>query len=521
MFLRLLPAAALWMVVAGAKTASAASASPALATMPRVGVVDERYQSYNVEMAEVIGGKFWKPYDQMSKGTVKAGGTALQIGQDPAMFEKRSPVDLADEQLRRLAAALGPAYVRVSGTWANSVYFQDSDDSAPATAPKGFQGVLTRQQWAGVVGFAHAVDAKIVTSFAISEGVRDRAGVWTPDQARRFLTYSKSIGGEIAAAELFNEPSFAAMGGAPAGYDAAAYARDFAVFRPFVKNTAPRMLIVGPGSVGEGETLIPGPLLKTADLLAATPRPSFDVFSYHYYGAASMRCTSMAPGVVGTTAAAALTEDWLSRTDEVHAFYAALRDHYESGKPVWVTETADAACGGNPWGATFLDTFRYLDQLGRLAKRGVAVIFHNTLAASEYGLIDQRTLKPRPNYWAAWLWRNLMGSTVLDAGPSRTAMHLYAHCMRNHSGGVTLMAINTSRTQAQSIDLPMPADRYSLTANELEDAHVDLNGQELALGVDGRLPRLLPRRTSAGSIELAPASITFLAIENAENRSCK
>jgi hypothetical protein len=32
------------------------------ATMSRVGTVDERYQSYNVEMLEVTGGRFWRPY---------------------------------------------------------------------------------------------------------------------------------------------------------------------------------------------------------------------------------------------------------------------------------------------------------------------------------------------------------------------------------------------------------------------------------------------------------------------------
>ena len=51
-----------------------------------------------------------------------------------------------------------------------------------------------------------------------------------------------------------NEPNFAAMGGAPAGYDAAAYGRDFKVFRAFAKETAPDMLILGPGSVGETPT---------------------------------------------------------------------------------------------------------------------------------------------------------------------------------------------------------------------------------------------------------------------------
>ena len=169
---------------------------------------------------------------------------------NPALYAYRPPLDLTNARLRKLAAALGPAYVRVSGTWANTSYFPESD-RAPSTPPPGFTGVLTRPQWKGVVDFARAVDADIVTSFATSPGTRDAAGVWTPAQASRFLAYTGSIGGRIAAAEFMNEPSLALMGGAPAGYDAAAYGRDFKVFRPFVKQAAPNMLILGPGSVGE------------------------------------------------------------------------------------------------------------------------------------------------------------------------------------------------------------------------------------------------------------------------------
>src|SRR4051812_46261418 len=59
---------------------------------------------------------------------------------------------------------------------------------------------------------------------------------------------------------------------------------------------------------------------------------------------------------------------------------------FEPGKDLCITETADAACGGNPWASTFLDTFRYLIGHASLAQRGVKVIMHNTLAASDYGL---------------------------------------------------------------------------------------------------------------------------------------
>jgi hypothetical protein len=30
--------------------------------MPAVATVDTRFQSYNIEMVEVTGGRFWKPY---------------------------------------------------------------------------------------------------------------------------------------------------------------------------------------------------------------------------------------------------------------------------------------------------------------------------------------------------------------------------------------------------------------------------------------------------------------------------
>ena len=130
--------------------------------------------------------------------------------------------------------------------------------------------------------------------------------------------------------------------------------------------------------------------ISTRDLLAASG-PGIDAFSYHHYGAVSQRC---APGQA--TPEAALSEAWLASTGRTLALYRSLRDEFAPDKPIWLTETAETACGGNPWASTFLDTFRYLDQLGRLAKAGVQMVAHNTLAASDYGLLDEKTLRPRP-----------------------------------------------------------------------------------------------------------------------------
>jgi len=505
-----------------------------IATLHRIATIDERYQSYNVEMAEVIGGNFWKPYGRGPAAAQSApapaptpsAATGTQTaGQDPSMFQRRPPIDLSNARLRRLAAALGPAYMRTSGTWANMVYLHDADTPAPATAPRGFQGVLTRSEWKGVVDFTHAANAKLVSSFTVSSGVRDASGRWTPDQARRFVAATTSVGGEIAAAEFFNEPDMPSFGGAPAGYTAADYARDFAIFRTFANETAPQMKIVGPGSVGEG-TLMPAMqgtglaagLVSTASMLSATPKPVFDVFSYHFYGAASLRCASMGSGAQ-TTADAALSEEWLGRTETSFEFYARLRDRFQPGKPIWITETADAACGGNPWAAWFLDSFRYLDQLGRLAKHGVSVVFHNTLASSEYGLLDQNTFAPRPNYWAALLWHRLMGTTVLDAGPLQPGFHVYAQCLRGQAGGVAVLAINTSRTETRSLEFGKQADRFTLSAKTLDSAEVQLNGQPLRLV--GDIPEVRAERVAAGRLTFSPTTITFVAVPDAANSSCR
>jgi heparanase len=468
--------------------ASAASIALRPATMTRAGTIEERFQSYNIEMVEVTGGRFWRPY---RNGV-------------PPLFAYRQPIDLSNTRLRKLAAALGPAFVRVSGTWANATWFNDG--GARAKVPAGFTDELTRAQWKGVIDFARTVDARLVTSFATSKGTRDAHGVWTPVQADKLVAYTRALGGKIVAAEFTNEPG---------GDDAANFGRDLAIFRSWLKQASPNTLLLGPGATsGDGPDDV-----RMGEKLFAASGPAFDAISWHIYSEASQRCSHEAKSAADREEYA-LSENRLSKTDRVERIYADLRDRFEPGKPLWITETAAAYCGGNPWDATFLDSFRYLDQLGRMARNGVQVVMHNTLAASDYGLLDERNFAPRPDYWAALLWRRLMGTIVLDPGGTETpGLHLYAHCLRDKAGGVALLAINTERIASATLELPAPASRYALTAAHLTDASVRLNGHELKLGA--QLPPLDAEPIPPGRLDLAPASITFLAIPDAANPACR
>ncbi len=491
--------------------------------MAKLGTVDPRYLSYNVEMVEVTGGRFWRPYASLAQAAKAPTPSAIQAGDASALYEYRPPLDLTNPRLRKLAAALGPAYIRVSGTWENSTYFQNDDQPALTKPPEGFRSVLTRAEWKGVLTFARAANAQVVTSFAVSPGTRNADGVWQPQQAQALLDYTKSAGGQIAAAEFMNEPNFPSAGGAPAGYDAAAYGRDTKLFGAFLRKQSPQTIFLGPGSVGEGISLMPAgahmpqmTFLHSEDLLQATG-PIFDAFSYHFYGAVSHRCGGKME--IGQ----ALSADWLDRTDTVEAFYAGLRDRYLPGKKLWLNETGEAACGGDPFAAQFADTFRFLNQLGTLAQKGVQVVMRNTLDASDYGLLAEGTFEPRPDYWAALLWKRFMGPVVLDPHPSAedSALRIYAQCMNGRRGGMTVLAINTDATKEHSLTIPASAARYTLTSDSLSSSSTLLNGHELRAGADGSLPQTAGERVQAGTLQLPPASLTFLAFEANGNKSCQ
>ena len=524
---RLLLGGGLAMVATSLLGQEALTLRLAPATMPRLATVDSRFASYNVEMVEVTGGRFWKPYKSNTSTPAASNASSQQnpnqqVGENASLFEYRPPIDLGNARLRKLAATLGPSYVRVSGSWANSTYFQNDDGAAMKEPPKGFKGVLTRAEWKGVIDFAYAVDAKIVTSVAVSSGVRDANGGWIPDQAKAFFDYTKGVGGSIAATEFMNEPTFPGPGGAPAGYDADAFARDIKAFEPFLRKESPQTVFLGPGGVGEGVSLIPGgapqgmrmKLLETQDLMKVTP-PVFDAFSYHFYGSVSHRCMG------NLKLEEALTADWLDRTETVAAFYAAIRDKYLQGKPMWLTETAEAACGGDQIAREFVDTFRFLNQFGTLAQKGVQVVMHNTLASSDYGLLDESTYDPRPDYWAALLWKQTMGPVVLDPGtPKDRTVRIYAHCSSGKEGGITVLALNTN-TKNETIMIPLAGERYTLTAPELTSTTAMLNGAELKAASDGSIPPIHGEPFAAGTLRLAPASITFLTLPSAGNKSCR
>lgn len=126
--------------------------------------MDERLASYNIEMTEVTGGTFWKEYTPGQIAGTEEFPPVSDLQNITAMSElmqEYPPINLYDEKLRKRARQLGPAWIRVSGTWATKTYY-DFEGTTGGRAPAGYAAVLTREQWIGVLDFVKAVGGKLL-----------------------------------------------------------------------------------------------------------------------------------------------------------------------------------------------------------------------------------------------------------------------------------------------------------------------------------------------------------------------
>ena len=107
--------------IGAASCSTAAEVNPQLITpraMRPLAAIDERFLSYNVEMAEVIGGNFWRPYTPESIAAMQAhapsqdgqsgGASANVAGQNQSMFRARPPMTSRTRVCARSRRRSGP-----------------------------------------------------------------------------------------------------------------------------------------------------------------------------------------------------------------------------------------------------------------------------------------------------------------------------------------------------------------------------------------------------------------------------
>ncbi len=467
-----------------------------------IGETSSRFLSVAVDSAQAVGGLWWDPEGSVSND---GGETIVPV------------YDFSRPRLLTLAAELAPAYLRIGGTAADRLYYDLSD--TPGPTPEGYEFTLTREQWDGIHDFTQNLDFRLTFTLNGGDGARVE-GRWDPSNARELIRYSVSRGTPVDVWELGNEPNIAFFFGE--ALDPEHYGEDLATARDLVREEAPSARLLA-ASTAFFPTLLGDLGWFSRFLELSDERP--DLYAWHYYPQQSVRC---ADGLRDVPAGPEVMLD-PNRLDEIKRWEATVGGHARSeGADVWLGETGNAQCGGQPGTSdTWAGTFWWIDQLGTLARLDHKVVIRQTLSGSNYGLIDDVSLEPWPDYWASVLWKRLMGTDVLEAASQEATLRVYAHCTaeseQSESGSITVTAINIDQTRTHSFASPYgDAEVYLLTADSLGSQTVMLNGDVLALDENDEFPALRPQRVRSGfPVELPPLSIAFVVYPDSAAPACR
>ena len=293
--------------------------------------------------------------------------------------------------------------------------------------------------------------------------------------------------------------------------------RDQDICHKWIRENYPDVLIVGPCTCDSncnkmGPTFVgaaEGMYSCTTEDMMDGCTEKLDVFSYHYYSGISERLESIMPASHWPSELAH-TDSYLGAPGKNARAFTAQRDKYVPGGQMWVTESGDAGGGGDTWASTYLDVLRTLNEAGEFCTITDGIIFHNTLASSDYGWLKHGSYLPRPNYFAVLLWNRLMGNTVYDA---KAEGHIYCHSRKDGKEGCVYLVINNSLTDVTTVNLPKEAEVYALAGKDgMRSTVMTLNGNDLVLGENDELPDLSGKAVPAGTLEISPGSCAFIVL---------
>jgi heparanase 1 len=476
------------------------------------------YTDLNVSVS--VGGEAGTPLHALAPAVA----LDFWLPTDPTYGEKWANagvlgIDLTSAELRKYAAALAPALLRLGGSPEDSIVF----DAAGTCVPGGggqpplpyycsqvhpyVYGCLSPARWEAVLAFASEV------GYSIAFGLNGCFGRTGADASMDFsnaraimeATAASPHAAALAFWELSNEV-------VPRTISAAQWVADAAVLRNmstaiFGARGLVAPPLVGPDQGGAAVEDVVGALAGRVGALAA--------ITYHQYP----QCT--APP---TSTAFVMLPSCLAQLGEAAAGYANSSQAI-AGLATWLGEGADHSGGGIPGLTdTFRSSFYYASLVGAAPLAGVELMARQCLNGGDYELLQRGSFAPNPDFWILWLAKKVLrqGARALNATSSAPALasglQVFSFDASAASGGATaLLVVNTHASNTYflslgGVNLAGPRVEWHVTG-DVAAVHgpIAINGHVMS----GDLPPIaeLGARAAAGSVlVVAPASIAFVAV---------
>ncbi|XP_006817513.1 heparanase-like [Saccoglossus kowalevskii] len=436
-------------------------------------------------------------------------------------------LNFSSPRLLTLARGLKPCHLRVSGTAADFLYFNESvPPPSDAKYEDGGPFTMTVDDWDVINEFANKVGWSMI--FGLNVLIR-KGDEWDPTNAIKLFNYTLEKGYKVNW-ELGNEPNLFPHK-ANITVEPAQLAKDFIALRNYLNSRKELRsdLLFGPdvtkpsasSELSGSLEYLRGFLKRIGDATNST--------TFHQYYLCSKPPTPESFTDVGNL------NVFVKQVEEMRD---AVRQYLPERRNIWLGETGTSCSkGASDLSKTYVAGFMWMDKLGIAAKYGLPVVIRQTFIGGGQGLIDEDII-PRPDYWLSVLYKRLVGQRVLSIKLSKqndgNTLRAYAHCTNINgttypSGSVTVYMLSVNNNQSTIVSLSagslrLGVDQYLLTyppAEGVTSSHVELNGKKLKMMDDHTLPDFPPQTIAAGSpINMPPLSFGFYVIPGAMADAC-
>lgn len=472
----------------------------------------------------------------------------LSVTIDTAQIQANwATLNFSSPKIQRLARGLAPCYLRVGGSSADFLQFNPgvqreknikrSEDEYLKFSPYAERNVqykdrlsdaleikklknftMSGKQWDELNHFVEMVGWDLIFDL---NGLLRQNGLWLPDNAKLLMDYTTQKGYKIAGWELGNEPD----AWTNIGYriNASQHANDYRLLHNILNQYSQwkNSIVIGPSTTGSRPSFTYLKNFLDAGGPDIVSHPTF----HHYYG--------HGPDM---TVAKFMDPKLLDSLKHQIKLVQGIAPYPLYGK-VWLGETS-SAWGGGAAGLSdrYVAGFMWLDKLGVSASLGIGVVIRQDFYGNNYGLIDPTTLDPNPDLWSSFLFKILVGESVLNVTMDDQSgyVRMYAHCTNTQRtdykpGSITLYGMNLM-TEPTTVVFPQFQPDVKLYLYMLEPVGKDglksqtvaLNGKTLKVSPDLTMSQVtdIPEIVN-GTFTFPQQSFGFIVISDANVAACK
>ena len=434
----------------------------------------------------------------------------------------------SNTQLQYLASQYSPSYLRIGGTSGDFAYYQVGDED-PCKLPPEYHGIdgdrnytcLSKQKIHDLISFVHKINTSLIFSLSIGYPIYPNISTlkWNFTNTKQLLQYlhdeSHYDWNDIAGFQLGNEINF----GDPFWN---------ASFQINAFRELNNILISIWGNNHQFKLFGPDP--HSGTVRNYSNHSTFQYLTEFYNGTCDILHGASYHVYIDQNASAMLTPQGLnvqyiesSRVNNAFYDYNYTNNNIQCmnrlSKNIYATEFSPTTYMTQQYQNVtnrFWNGFWYLDALGTVAKLGQKgawrwVLYSHCTDENE-NLLDC-DYKPNPDYYTGLLFKYLMSMNVLQIESDDEYLRVYAHCTSQrvnqriyNLNGKNLTLINPvsmsyinlnnngNDTQISMSNLNELIHGkvivFILTADNLESKIMKLNGNELNLDSNGKLPEL-------------------------------